>query len=258
MNVRRGMWAAAAAVTLLGLVGCGDDDGETTGASDTTVAGDEHQEYCDASAALDEADGPPTADQVNDLVEIAPDDILDDVELAAERYSELGMDAFADGEFNQAIERVEEWEAENCEGREEDEEEEAEPQEPEEGAARVELTATEYAFELSGPVASGRTALVLTNDGEEDHHIDIVRFKEGTTKEEAEAAAEEGPSALFGLIEEDTDFGGPTTSTDAGPGEQAVLNLDLEPGLYGIACFVSAADGQPHFFKGMFTIVEVS
>jgi uncharacterized cupredoxin-like copper-binding protein len=262
MRVQKWMAAPVAAVALLGLVGCGDDDGDTTAGDDTTTTapgegdGDfevaaEFVAYCEASAALDEQDGPPTEEQLIELRDEAPSEIEDDVDFVVERFLEEGMNAFADGDVNQAIERVEEWEAENC-GRTDDGEE-PEPQEPEEGAAVVEITATEYAFEINDTVPAGRTALVMTNDGEEHHHLSIVRFVDGTTREQAEAAVEDG--TIQDLVDEDAED---HQSSEAAPGEEAVLNLDLEPGLYGIACFVSAPDGAPHFFKGMFSVLEVS
>lgn len=44
----------------------------------------------------------------------------------------------------------------------------------------------------------------------------------------------------------------------AQPGEEAVLNAELTPGVYGMACFVDEPDGIEHFFKGMRTVFEVS
>jgi hypothetical protein len=61
--------------------------------------------------------------------------------------------------------------------------------------------------------------------------------------EDAQLVADE----FFGAVEDELG-----TSSTADPGEEAVLNADLEPGVYGIACFIeSEEDGVPHFFKGM-------
>lgn len=251
---------AVATVGFFSLAACGNDADETTTtttSSTTTTEAEQPDEaalaYCERAAELDEQEGPPTPEQLQGLSEVAPEDIKEDIDLVVEKFGESGINAFGDPEVNQAIGRVEEWESENCPdaGGDEEEEEEAAPQTPDPDATQVAVTATDFQFQIDGDVPAEKVAFVMTNEGEAPHHMSILKFKEGTTVEQAEAAFEDG--SVPALIEEEVG-----QSSDAGPGEDAVVNAELTPGLYGMGCFVDEPDGVPHFFKGMRTVFEVS
>lgn len=47
------------------------------------------------------------------------------------------------------------------------------------------------------------------------------------------------------------------TMADRGPGEQGVFAVDLQPGQYGMLCFVEDEDGTPHYRKGMVADLQV-
>lgn len=248
---------------LLGLAACGDaDDTTAIGAgapqrsqqpTDGEPAG---SEFCDLSAQLDEQDGPPTPEQFDALERTADPAIAEDVSFAVAQFKEKGFAAFEDPEVAAAIERIEAWEAENCPGaaeRQQADEESAPAQEPAPDAIQVNVIATDFDFTIQGDVPAGKVAFVMENQGAEPHHMEVAKFKEGTTKQQAEQAVDEGLEAVEKLLE---DFNVGTSST-APPGGTAVLNADLAPGLYGMACFVET-DGQPHIFKGMLVIFEVS
>ncbi|MEX1162776.1 MAG: hypothetical protein WEB03_04275 [Nitriliruptor sp.] len=111
-------------------------------------------------------------------------------------------------------------------------------------AAQVAVTATDYAFEI-GDVAAGPTAFTMTNEGEEPHFMYVVRLNEGATLEEALAAEADGEDPDAFIAE---DVG---ESATVGGGGTAVLNADLEPGTYGMLCFIPSPDGQPHANLGM-------
>lgn len=256
---------AVATVGILSLGACGDnaadnaDDTTTTTSSTTSTTQAEQTDeaalaYCEASAELDNQEGTPTEEQLGELSQLAPEEIKEDIDLVTERFVAEGMNAFGDPEVNEAIGRIEEWEQQNCPGADDqgqDEEAAAPPQTPDPDATRVEVTATDFAFAIDGDVPAEKVAFVMTNEGEVPHNMSILKFKEGTTKEVAEAAFEDG--SVPALIEEEVG-----ESSDAATGEQAVINAELTPGLYGMACFIDEPDGVPHFFKGMRTVFEVS
>lgn len=250
---------AAATIGVFAVAACGNDAEETTTTTTSTTEAEQTDEaalaYCERSAELDEQEGPPTPEQLQGLSEVAPEEIKEDVDLVVERFGEKGINAFGDPDVNQAIGRVEDWESDNCPGaadeEEEEEEEEAAPQTPDPDATQVAVTASDFAFEIEGEVPSGKVAFVMTNEGDVPHHMSILKFKEGTTPEQAEAAFEDG--SVPALIEDEVG-----QSSDAAAGEEAVVNAELTPGLYGMGCFVDEPDGVPHFFKGMRTVFQVS
>ncbi|MBW3576017.1 MAG: hypothetical protein KY450_14490 [Actinobacteria bacterium] len=252
---------AVATVGIFAVAACGNDTDEaattTTSSTTSTTEAEQADEatlaYCEASAELDEQEGPPTPEQLQGLSEVAPDEIKEDVDLVVEKLGEQGMNAFGDPEVTEAIGRVEDWEADNCPGAAagEEEEEEAAPQTPDPDATQVAVTATDFEFAIEGDVPAEKVAFVMTNEGEVPHHMSILKFKEGTTAEQAEQAFEDG--SVPQLVEEEIG-----QSSDAAPGEDAVVNAELEPGVYGMGCFVDEPDGVPHFFKGMRVVFEVS
>ena len=242
--------AAVAAALLLLLTACGGD-GEGEG-EDLVAA------YCEQAAELDEQDGMPSDEQMDALAESAPEEIAEDVTFAAEAIKEKGANAFGDPEVNERIETIEAYEKEHCpqsddEGDDEGEDEE-EPvaQEPAADAQLVEVTAKDLEFQITGDVPTGKVAFVMTNQGEQPHHMSIVRFKEGVTQEQVRKTIADGEDVQQHFEEE---IG---QSTDAAPGETAVVNAELRPGLHGMACFVTGEEGVPHFFEGMFHLFEVA
>jgi hypothetical protein len=116
------------------------------------------------------------------------------------------------------------------------------------------LDATDYAFAWPDTVDAGWTRITVVNDGQDIHHAQLVRLAEGVTEEDVAAATavlEEDPAALFALI---------TLEGGAGiiaPGVRQDVVLDLEPGTYVWLCGIPAADGEPHFMKGMIRSFEV-
>ncbi len=119
---------AVATVGILAVVACGDDaeDTATTTTTTTTTEAEQPDEaalaYCERSAELDEAGGPPNEQQIRELSELAPPEIRPDVELFGERFIQDGVNAFGDPEVAEAVDRIEEWEQENCPGAGDDEE----------------------------------------------------------------------------------------------------------------------------------------
>ena len=97
---------AVGAVTVLLTAGCGDDSG----------AGGDVAAYCDKSAELDAADGFPSDADLDEIKELAPNEISDEVALLVDAFQEEGEAAFenAGEDFIAASAAIEEFEAENC------------------------------------------------------------------------------------------------------------------------------------------------
>ena len=82
---------------------------------------------------------------------------------------------------------------------------------------------------------------MLTNDGAETHELLIVKLAQGVTLDEAMQA--EGGD---GTVEESW-----TTNLAAPGGDEEVITFDVEPGNYGLLCFILSADGTLHALLGM-------
>ena len=98
---------AVAAVVLVGsgaLAACGDDDG------------DDVQAYCDLSAELDEQEGPPSDEQLDEISDLAPDEISEEIDFVVDRFNEDGEAAFEDPEVGERFVVIEGFETENCDG----------------------------------------------------------------------------------------------------------------------------------------------
>lgn len=115
------------------------------------------------------------------------------------------------------------------------------PIEPPAGATTVDVTTTDFAFQLSQvTIPAGDLVLRGTNTGQYFHEIALARFPEGVEVSMAmmEAGSPEGTEFFGGN-------GGP-----AGASFDVVL-VGLEPGTYTLLCFVDEPDGVPHVAKGM-------
>ena len=107
-----------------------------------------------------------------------------------------------------------------------------------------------YAIEpnASSVVASPALILHAINAGTAVHELDILQLPEGKTLDDAfSGAVSESDIQFIGSI-------GPLA-----PGEEADLTLiNLPPGTYTLACFITGPDGKPHAMNGMTTQFEVT
>jgi plastocyanin len=108
----------------------------------------------------------------------------------------------------------------------------------------VDVTGTEYSFELSATPTAETKEITFENAGEEPHDLIFAKINEGYTLQDAiEAEGRKGTAEQFQPI------------LFAKPGEEAkqTIQLDepLEPGNYAMVCTVSTKDGPPHFELGM-------
>lgn len=249
---RRSLVPAAAALALtLGLAACGDDDEAattaepTTAEETTTTAGAEDEgdvvAFCNAIVAIDttvataapgpQLEGAPpeeiqaaledfaaTLEPLLAVVEkTAPQEVTNDTStltrLSREALTSGDDSVFESQEFTDADANVDDFMLANC------------------GFEQVEVTALDYAFEgVPETVPAGPVAITFTNEGGEVHELALLRIND-----DVDQAFDE----VLQLPEEEARrkvaFSG---QVFAFPGVSDSIFLDLEPGRFGIACFV--------------------
>jgi hypothetical protein len=120
--------------------------------------------------------------------------------------------------------------------------------------ADVNVVMADFAFAIPGDIKSGEQLWKVTNEGQQIHHLIIMKPKEGKTLDDILAydpsSGEEEPATEVGIIEVMTN------------GKSAYKTINLEPGDYIAICFMpdhaEGGDGMPHFMHGMvqnFTVV---
>jgi uncharacterized cupredoxin-like copper-binding protein len=268
MRTGRPLIIGAVAIALL--AACGDDDDSTAATtaapSPSTVAstpvtsaggstsGSEGNppvpdEICALAKQMDEQDSFPSDAQLQKYKDLAPDEIKDDVNKAADALLSTGDDmvakfnAFGSDDIEPSIAKIDAWEETNC-GIKHSEEDALPPgasKEIEDGATKVEVTAREYSFDMPGAIKAGRTSFVLANKGQEAHVMAIVKLKEGATLDQVLQSDDQSQD----LVE--TEW----SSDIAARGEEEALTIDVTPGTYGVVCFIPNAQGQPHVMLGM-------
>jgi plastocyanin len=105
------------------------------------------------------------------------------------------------------------------------------------------ITAGDFVFDIDGDLKPGATRIEFTNDGQYDHHVQLISIAGDHTVEEALQAIEAGPPPEW--------LGAHGGVGGLSPGETAVTYEDLPAGHYALLCFFEEPDGVPHFAKGM-------
>lgn len=123
--------------------------------------------------------------------------------------------------------------------------------EPVDGTLRL----SEYGFELS-PGFDGTGRVLVANDGAQAHEVAIVRIGDGGSYDEFMSTLMADATTLDPTVAARyTSAGG---VTPIGPGQRAIIDLDLPPGDYAFVCFVNdLGDGLPHFLHDMVRKVTI-
>lgn len=248
----RALWTGLVLSALTFAAACGDDDKDS--AADTTVAAADLTEYCALATEIDEQDDFPSADQMTRYTELAPAEVSDAANIAVDAMLPVAGDMvaifniFAKDEVAEAIDELDAFEVATCGLEAEEGPVEGSSTEIEADAARVDVVATDYAFEVPTTLAAGRTSFVLTNQGAEAHFLLVSKLKDGVSMQDA-LAMEDPSSVIEGEWE--------TGLAAAGGADEEVITLDLVPGTYALLCFVPNAEGTPHAFMGMTAEVVV-
>lgn len=113
----------------------------------------------------------------------------------------------------------------------------------------VEISATDYAFELPDTISAGLTTFKLVNAGREPHQA-VVAGAAGKSFPELQAAL---------LSETFPDWvvfpGGPGNVI---AGDSSIITTNLAPGNYLVLCYIPSPDGKPHIMKGMYKRLVVA
>jgi uncharacterized cupredoxin-like copper-binding protein len=112
------------------------------------------------------------------------------------------------------------------------------------------FVARDYSFSGPDSIAAGWTRLILSNEGPDYHHMQLVRLSDGKTVDDLVAAFNDSP-VLPDWAEE---VGGPNPP-EAGQGSEAIVNL--EAGNYALICTVPDRQGVPHIQHGMVKALTV-
>jgi hypothetical protein len=117
--------------------------------------------------------------------------------------------------------------------------------------ADVVLTLYDYNFDFDKPLTAGRHTIHIKNTAKQFHEAFIARLGPGVTATaflEWMKAGMKGPPPVKPI--------GGIVGLSAG--EDNLLHVDLEPGEYGLYCFLpDAKDGKEHIEHGMFKQITV-
>lgn len=119
------------------------------------------------------------------------------------------------------------------------------------GATAVDVTATEYTFEVPAEVAGGVVEMRFTNTGAFPHEFAFARIEEGKTEADVKAVIESG--------EEPPEWAEDVASVPGlSPGESVTVTRTLEPGSYVFLCFFPDPEGTPHAALGMYELFTIA
>lgn len=131
-----------------------------------------------------------------------------------------------------------------------------------EPASATRIVMGEYVIEvIEGNLTAGSQIVQVENVGAQPHFIVWFKGPEGLTEDDVATVLESEVTGTPAALDFDPNvdlfpvFFTATQST----GTSVWTSVDLQPGTYGLVCFFpDLADGMPHAYKGMYTIVEVS
>jgi hypothetical protein len=109
----------------------------------------------------------------------------------------------------------------------------------------IHVTLSDYKFTLSKPLAAGHHMLHVMNTASQSHEFLLVKLAPGKSASDVANWVEAGMhGAPPGMP-----LGG---TTQIARGRTITVPVDLEPGHYGLICFIpDAKDGKPHSAHGM-------
>ena len=130
--------------------------------------------------------------------------------------------------------------------------------EPESGAT---ISMGEYVIGVTdGELTAGSQVVKVENRGAQPHFIVWFKGPEGLTEEDVAAVLESDMTGTPAPVDfhPEEDLIPVFFTASQSTGTSVWVPVALEPGTYGLVCFFpDLADGMPHAFKGMYTIVEV-
>jgi hypothetical protein len=118
--------------------------------------------------------------------------------------------------------------------------------------SEVSFTAADYTFSGPDEIAEGWVKFVLTNEGPQPHHIQLVKLDEGKTVDDLKTALAAEPEIYPAWARV---YGGPN-APDPGGTTSAIVFLDA--GNYAVICIIPDAEGTPHVQHGMMKALTVT
>lgn len=116
----------------------------------------------------------------------------------------------------------------------------------------VRIVASDYAFRGPEGIPPGLTTIEIVNEGEDLHHVQLVKLAPGKTLADFSAELKAAPSKMPGWLRY---AGGPNAVV---PGARASATVNLEAGDYLLLCLIPTETGAPHFALGMVKSLHVS
>lgn len=118
---------------------------------------------------------------------------------------------------------------------------------------RLTITTKDMSFVISGKPRPGHIDITFDNRDESAHEAQIVKLADGRTIKDVLADMQKGgeqaaAADLAGDPEQMT-YGTPAMLT--GGQETEVVSDVMQPGTYGVVCFLPGPDGMPHVAMGM-------
>lgn len=113
--------------------------------------------------------------------------------------------------------------------------------------------AKDYSFEGPTSTTSGYADIRLDNQGQDIHHLQLVRLSEGMTPADLQAYLAANPEGALPVWAREV--GGPSV---VAPGMESNATVYLTPGTYMVLCVIPDANGVPHMAHGMVSVLEVT
>jgi len=118
-------------------------------------------------------------------------------------------------------------------------------------ATAVDVSATEFAFDVPAEVTGGVVEMRFTNTGGLPHEFAFARIEEGKTEADIKAVIDSG--------EEPPEWAEDVAGVPGlSPGQSITVTRTLEPGSYVFLCFFPDAEGTPHANLGMYELFRIA
>jgi len=114
----------------------------------------------------------------------------------------------------------------------------------------VNVVAKEYQFQMPDTLPAGPTRFHLTDEGNQLHHVTLVKLEQGKTLADF-TSLPPGPFPAWAVF-----MGGPNVPTPKGGQVDDIV--DLSPGNYAVICIIPGPDGKPHMMNGMVKALTVT
>lgn len=116
----------------------------------------------------------------------------------------------------------------------------------------VKIEAADYSYSGPETIQEGWTRVILTNSGQEPHHVQFLRLNDGVTLQQFEEALKQGEGPALAMTKQVGGVGA------IHPGGTASAVINLPAGKYVILCFIPSPDDHvAHVAKGMVASLDV-